>query len=345
MPDVRKQVRTLALRQPRYFDDRAWPTNAALVALALFVAGIVVLESRFAQPRPSSNMMWLQLLAIGAALAASLWAARVTGRAFTQRIKLCVSLSLLFHVGLLLAMHHHHLKLFVERTEPAEMAIVETRFEKDVPQEMFIQPPEVGEEKRPIEQPLATGKPQLATDRLTPERTTPELLDSIRQSHELPEPQSQPEPQLVRARRPEQAIAMRSEQTGRRSRRESEAAQANASAVELEATAAASATRATAEPSPAAQAQRLARAEAVTPLSEPMTEPVDAASVREALVAPRRESPTEPSPETVAMVPRERQSERPARIQQQAIANNDARTRTDRRGTRVFAHGTRSTAR
>lgn len=341
MPDFRKQVHTLSLRQPRYFDDRLWPTNVALVALALFVAGICVVENHVVGSR-SWGITIFEVVVVAVLLAASLWAVRVTGPARTERIKLCFVLSLLAHAALLVAMHHHYLRFFIERPEPAQIAVVQTRFEEDVPPEVIIQPPLTGDEQREIDRPVATGTPHEQTDRLTQERTTPKMLEAIRQSHPLPEPQSQPAPQLVRARRPQPSMPLRAPSAGRRSRRETNAsAEPNSSPTELAADVPSQPARAEAKPTPTSDAARLARAQAVTPALEMPNQPAEPDSARravvEALAAPRRQSEQPRPQETVAMVPRTRQTERPARLREQQIENDQQVTAVQQRRAEALA--------
>jgi hypothetical protein len=221
-PSIR-QIRTLDLRQPQYFDDQVWPIRVAICLLGTALVLIVVAQGGFDNPRPWANG-WVQLLAVGLVTGLSLWAVNVANTKNSRRLRLCFVLSLIAHIGLGIFLYDLKLQFTVKADEPAKTNPAEQPLETNRTKEFVIQSPQTSPVHQEIEKPVTTGAPRLQTDPLTKQRTEPKPLP---QSNASPDTQIPLRPHHVHRQEPQQAVARRAETLSDRSRRDTPPAALN----------------------------------------------------------------------------------------------------------------------
>ncbi len=92
------------------FDDQMWPINFAILVLAGFVAGIVLAQGDFGEPRLLYNG-YFHLALLGGMLALGLFGARLLSGKIRRRLQLCIVLSLTIHLSGAFYVYCHPLML------------------------------------------------------------------------------------------------------------------------------------------------------------------------------------------------------------------------------------------
>ena len=201
-PSIR-QIRTLDLRQPQYFDDQVWPIRVAICLLGTVLGSIVVVQGGFDNPRPWANG-WVHLLAVGLVTGISLWAANLANTKNSRRLRFCFVLSLITHIGLGIFLYDFKLQFTVKAEEPVKTKPAQPLREIERAKEFVIQSPQTSPVQQEIEKPVATGAPRLQTDPHTKQQTEPQPLP---QTDALPETPTAVQPHQVRRQQPQQAVA------------------------------------------------------------------------------------------------------------------------------------------
>ena len=188
------------------FDDRLWPVHGALFVLAGLIAGIVVLNSRFDDPRLLYNG-WVHLAFDGTCLAALLWGITRARSRLVPRLQFSVALSLLAHLLLLLFLGSQYLEalFYPKQKPPAEVVL----------QEEIVTLPDYVSPQRDVsppgwEQPVETTTPDTAqaqiASRASDDPETPAPEPRRVDSPERPDIS----PEKVEIERPERAAPRRS---------------------------------------------------------------------------------------------------------------------------------------
>ncbi|MCH2118593.1 MAG: hypothetical protein MK161_12930 [Pirellulales bacterium] len=221
-PSIR-QIRTLDLRQPQYFDDQVWPIRVAICLLGTVLCSIVVVQGGFDNPRPWANG-WVHLLAVGLVTGLSLWAANLANTKNSRRLRFCFVLSLIAHIGLGIFLYDFKLQFTVKAEEPVKTKPAQPLREIERAKEFVIKSPQTSPVHQEIEKPVATGAPRLQTDPHTKQQTEPKPLP---QRDALPETPTAVRPHQVRRQQPQQAVARQAKTPSDRSRRDAPPAALN----------------------------------------------------------------------------------------------------------------------
>jgi len=195
MSDRLQMVRKVQVARAADFDDQLWPINCTILILSGFVAGIVIAQSDFAEPRLLYNG-WVHLASVGlmvGLLFLGIW--WLQGR-MLRRLQLCILISLLLHIWLVYDLHQRYL-VFVQQdvvtqqvTDPFQPAVVpefhlvipepapqpeqRENFEEPVPTELLSESKPEPLAPQPVEQEaLAVEKPPAEAEPLARQEPSP----------------------------------------------------------------------------------------------------------------------------------------------------------------------------
>ncbi len=159
MSDRLRMVRKVQVARAADFDDQLWPINCTILILAGFVAGIVIAQSSFSEPRLLYNG-WTHLASVGLMVGLLFLGVWWLQGKMLRRLQLCILLSLLAHVWLVYDLHRHYL---VFETQPDEIAQqVTDPYAPAVVPEFHLQMPQPRpqpQERESFEEPIPTEIP------------------------------------------------------------------------------------------------------------------------------------------------------------------------------------------
>ncbi|MHB1037096.1 MAG: prenyltransferase/squalene oxidase repeat-containing protein [Pirellulales bacterium] len=196
------------------FDDQLWPINCAILLLAGFAGALVVATSQFDDARLLYNA-WARLATIGAIVGLMFWGTfRLRGKV-RRRLQLSALVSLLIHLGIIVALYHQNLTLATLR----DTSLSETRQRKEpIPlPEYEIRnplPPEQNFERR-VETPQAEQIPdRQETPQVARQETAPREIVAAKDTPVQAETAPSREASPVEIRRAEPSAPRRSEVAG-----------------------------------------------------------------------------------------------------------------------------------
>jgi hypothetical protein len=199
-----QQLRKIQAAAADELNDQIWPVNLALIVLAGFVVGLVLVTSRFDDPRILHNAFF-RLATVGLTLTAWFVGIRWLRGKMRRRLKICVLFSLLCHLWLLMSLGVGYYKLVVHRDEGDGRAVEELALTTvpDYQPEKMEHPDAPGEYARPVET-------------KAPKATAPETVKQENEHPPQPDKKPTAEPQPPAPQQPDAIELKRREITAPR---------------------------------------------------------------------------------------------------------------------------------
>ena len=217
MAKVRRIIQKVERAEGAGFDDQLWPINLALLVLTGFVAGIIVVEGGFDDPRLLHNG-WFRLATLAVSVGGLFWVALRVNRRLARRMQLAILLSLMLHIGVALVLKDRYLELIAQQ-ETQQQEVLEPEEQVTRP-EYVLQPLDQLAEEQAFEKPVETQTPtpKQQTEPLEREQTTPREAPMQKQPVTMPKPEPTQQPSPVKLERQQMSAPRRAEQTSKLSR-------------------------------------------------------------------------------------------------------------------------------
>ncbi|MHC4176961.1 MAG: hypothetical protein ACYSWU_05615, partial [Planctomycetota bacterium] len=201
MPGSTRTVRRVQTSKVADFDDHLWPINCAILILAGFVTGIVIVNSKFDDPRILYNG-WVRLIGVAAVVGLLFWGVMWLQGKMLRRLQLCVVLSLLAHVVLVLYLGYEKLIVLLEWEIASGDPVIE-QYEKIIIPDYYWQQIERPHAQQSFERPMVTEAPR---------PTDPEAVQRVAEEPDVPAKTAPPEePEIPQRQQPNPTITRRAQ--------------------------------------------------------------------------------------------------------------------------------------
>lgn len=217
MAKVRRTIQKVERAEVTGFEDQLWPINLALLILTGFVAGIVIVDGGFDDPRLLHNG-WFRLTTLGLTVGGLFWLSLRVNQRIARRMQLAILLSLILHIGLALVLKDRVLELIAEQTVEQQELVDE----EDLPltPEYVLPPIDQPLVEQAFEKPVETETPtpEVQAEPVEREQTTPREVQPQVQPVTMPQPRPTTQPSPVELQRQELAAPHRAAETSKLSR-------------------------------------------------------------------------------------------------------------------------------
>jgi len=210
MPKPRRVVHQIERKQGASFDDQMWPVNLALLILAGFTAGIILVKSNFSDHRIFYNG-WVMLVGLGVSTTGLLCLAYfLNNHWLARRLQLAVLVSVMIHLALALYMNEAYMEHNFKTLAEQQQRVTDMEELPTLPEYYFKDPEEIPQQD--FEKPVETASPEAPSQ--LPEAEPTEVKEGVAEKQEvtLPEPIPDVDPSPVKMPRQEVSTPRRADE-------------------------------------------------------------------------------------------------------------------------------------